>query len=112
MGEFWVMMEFANKEMMKKFCENVSVGSWFSIVKDATLDFQTEKRIAWVETEGIPFKLWTGNTFKRIAAKLGELLDVDDQKDSCFHSKRLCIHTKLERSISEEFKIIHRGKIY
>ncbi|GKC98060.1 nucleotide-binding alpha-beta plait domain-containing protein, partial [Tanacetum coccineum] len=112
MGEFWVMMKFANKEMIKKFRENVSVGSWFSIVKDATLDFQTEKRIAWVETEGIPFKLWTGNTFKRIAAKWGELLDVDDQEDSCFHSKRLCIHTKLERSISEEFKIIHRGKIY
>ena len=111
MGEFWVMMELANKEMMKKFRENVSVGSWFSIVKDATLDFQTEKRIAWVETEGIPFKLWTGNTFKQIAAKWGELLDVDDQKDSCFHSKRLCIHTKLERSISEEFKIIHHGKI-
>nr|GEU96001.1 nucleotide-binding alpha-beta plait domain-containing protein [Tanacetum cinerariifolium] len=112
MGEFWVMMEFANKEMIKKFRDNVSVGSWFSIVKDATLDFQTKKRIAWVETEGIPFKLWTCYTFKRIVAKWGELLDVDDQEDSCFHSKRLCIHTKLERSISEEFKIIHRGKIY
>nr|GEW35675.1 nucleotide-binding alpha-beta plait domain-containing protein [Tanacetum cinerariifolium] len=55
MGEFWVMMEFTNKEMIKKFRDN---------------------------------------------------------EDSCFQSKRLCIHTKLERSISEEFKIIHRGKIY
>ena len=36
-------MEFANKEMMKKFRKNVSVGSWFSIVKDVTLYFQTEK---------------------------------------------------------------------
>nr|GEV35383.1 RNA-directed DNA polymerase, eukaryota [Tanacetum cinerariifolium] len=112
MGEFWIMMEFANKEMIKKFRDNLSVGSWFSIVKDATLDFQTKKRIAWVETEGIPFKLWTGYTFKHIAAKWGELLDVDDQEDSCFHSKRLCIYTKLERSISKEFKIIHHGKIY
>nr|GEV41620.1 RNA-directed DNA polymerase, eukaryota [Tanacetum cinerariifolium] len=88
MGEFWVMMEFVNKEMIKKFCDNVSVGSWFLIVKDATLDFQTEKRIVWVETEGIPFKLWTGYTFKCIAAKWGELLDVDDQENSCFHSKQ------------------------
>ncbi|GKC17684.1 nucleotide-binding alpha-beta plait domain-containing protein [Tanacetum coccineum] len=112
MGEFWVMMEFANKELIKKFRENVSVGSWFSKVTDASLDFQPDKRIAWVETEGIPFKLWTDNTFKRIAAKWGVLLDVDDPEDSCFHSKRLCIHTKVERSILEEFKIIHRGKIY
>nr|GEY85284.1 hypothetical protein [Tanacetum cinerariifolium] len=74
---------------------------------DATLDFQTKKRIAWVETEGIPFKLWTGYTFKHIAANWGELLDVDDQEDSCFHSKRLCIYTKQERSISKEFKIIY-----
>nr|GEV06651.1 RNA-directed DNA polymerase, eukaryota [Tanacetum cinerariifolium] len=85
LGEFWVMMVFANKEMIKKFRDN---------------------------TEGIPFKLWTGYTFKHIAAKWGEHLDVNDQEDSCFHSKRLCIHTKLERSISKEFKIIHRGKIY
>nr|GEW26082.1 RNA-directed DNA polymerase, eukaryota, reverse transcriptase zinc-binding domain protein [Tanacetum cinerariifolium] len=42
----------------------------------------------------------------------GELLDVDDQEETCFHSKRLCIHTKSGRSILEEFKIIHRGKVY
>nr|GEU47867.1 putative reverse transcriptase domain-containing protein [Tanacetum cinerariifolium] len=51
-------------------------------------------------------------TFIRIANKWGELLDVDDQEDTCFHSKRLCIHTKMDRSISDEFKIIHRGKTY
>nr|GEX76746.1 RNA-directed DNA polymerase, eukaryota [Tanacetum cinerariifolium] len=112
MGEFWVMMEFANKEVIKKFRDNVSVGSWFLKVTDASLDFQPDKRIAWVETEGIPFNLWTDNTFNRIADKWGFLLDVDDQEDSCFHSKRLYIHTKVERSISGEFKIIHRGKIY
>nr|GEY14352.1 nucleotide-binding alpha-beta plait domain-containing protein [Tanacetum cinerariifolium] len=61
---------------------------------------------------GIPFKLWTNNTFSRIANKWGELLDVDDQEESCFHSKRLCIHTQMVRSISEEFKIMHRGKTY
>nr|GEX69244.1 RNA-directed DNA polymerase, eukaryota [Tanacetum cinerariifolium] len=51
-------------------------------------------------------------TFKRIAAKWGNLLDVDGQEETCYHSKRLCIHMKNKRSIVEEFKIIHRGKIY
>nr|GEU84055.1 putative RNA-directed DNA polymerase, eukaryota, reverse transcriptase zinc-binding domain protein [Tanacetum cinerariifolium] len=55
---------------------------------DASLDFHTDKRIAWVEIEEIPFKLWSGKTFNRIAAKWGELLDVDDQEDTCFHSKQ------------------------
>ncbi|GKA08008.1 RNA-directed DNA polymerase, eukaryota [Tanacetum coccineum] len=112
MGELWVMMEFVTEESIKLFRDNVSVGSWFSQIKQASMDFVTEGRIAWVEIEGIPFKLWSGNTFKRIAAKWGELLDVDDQEEMCFHSKRLCIHTKSGRNILEEFKIIYRGKVF
>ncbi|GJR20023.1 RNA-directed DNA polymerase, eukaryota, reverse transcriptase zinc-binding domain protein [Tanacetum coccineum] len=110
--KFCVAGVYHNKELIQKFHENVSVGSWFSCIKDASMEFQPDKRIAWVEVEGIPLKLWSGNTFNRIAAKWGDLLDVDDQEDSCFHSKRLCVHTKVVRSISEEFKTIHRGKIY
>nr|GEV45238.1 nucleotide-binding alpha-beta plait domain-containing protein [Tanacetum cinerariifolium] len=112
MGEFWVMLEFASQKKMKMFQSNVSIGSWFSDTKAASLEFQLVKRIAWVEVEGIPFKMWSGSTFNRIANKWGELLDVDDQEESCFHSKRLFILTKISRSILEEFKIIHRGKIY
>nr|GEZ88367.1 nucleotide-binding alpha-beta plait domain-containing protein [Tanacetum cinerariifolium] len=44
--------------------------------------------ITWVEVKGIPFKLWTRNTCKRIMAKWRELLDIDDQEETCFHSKR------------------------
>ncbi|GJZ87560.1 RNA-directed DNA polymerase, eukaryota [Tanacetum coccineum] len=112
LGEFWVMLEFTSKETMKMFQDNVSIGSWFSVIRAASLDFQLMKRIAWVEVEGIPFKLWSSKTFNCIATKWGELLDVDDEEETCYHSKRLCIHTKMVRSISEEFKIIHKGKLY
>ncbi|GJU36876.1 RNA-directed DNA polymerase, eukaryota, reverse transcriptase zinc-binding domain protein [Tanacetum coccineum] len=81
MGELWVLLEFGSEDSMKLFQDNV-------------------------EVEGIPFKLWTDNTFKRIATKWGELLDIDDQEEMCFHSKRLCIYTKTEKNIFEEFKII------
>nr|GFA50218.1 hypothetical protein [Tanacetum cinerariifolium] len=57
-------------------------------------DFVTNGRIAWVEVEGVLLKLWSHNTFKRIADRWGKLLDVDDQEETCYHSKRLCIHTK------------------
>nr|GEW70310.1 RNA-directed DNA polymerase, eukaryota [Tanacetum cinerariifolium] len=72
----------------------MGVGSWFSVLKQASSDFIPEGRIVWVEIEGVPFKLWSKNTFKRIAAKWGELLDVDDQEEEGFHSKRLCICSK------------------
>ncbi|GJR94349.1 RNA-directed DNA polymerase, eukaryota [Tanacetum coccineum] len=81
-------------------------------LNDASLDFNTDGRIAWVEIEGVPFKLWSGNTFKRIASKWGELLDVDDQEDTCYHSKRLCLYTRQDVNIFENFKIIFWGKVF
>ncbi|GJY69402.1 RNA-directed DNA polymerase, eukaryota, partial [Tanacetum coccineum] len=112
MGELWVMLEFKVEESLLKFQESISAMSWFSQVVKVTPEFEVEGRIAWVEVEGIPFKLWTSNTFARIAEKWGKLLDVDDEEETCYHSKRLCIHMKSGKSINEEFKIIHRGKIF
>ncbi|GJT97201.1 nucleotide-binding alpha-beta plait domain-containing protein [Tanacetum coccineum] len=52
--------------------------------KGLTNEFEVDcKGIAWVEVEGVPFKLWTNNTFTRIAEKWGKLLDVDDQDETC-----------------------------
>ncbi|GKA10508.1 RNA-directed DNA polymerase, eukaryota [Tanacetum coccineum] len=112
MGELWVMMEFKSVDSMSKFRECVSVMSWFSQIMDASNEFEVEGRIAWVEVEGVPFRLWTENSFARIADKWGKLLDVDDQDETCFHSKRLCVYTKSGKSIREDFKVIHRGKTY
>nr|GEY47068.1 RNA-directed DNA polymerase, eukaryota, reverse transcriptase zinc-binding domain protein [Tanacetum cinerariifolium] len=78
--------------------ENIGVGSWISVLKQASSYFIPEGRIVWVEIEGIPFKLWSNTTFKWIAAKWGELLGVDDQEEEGFHSKRLCIYSKSDDS--------------
>ncbi|GJQ90434.1 RNA-directed DNA polymerase, eukaryota [Tanacetum coccineum] len=112
MGELWVMLEFKFEKALLKFQESTSVMSWFSQVVKVTPEFEVEGRIAWVEVEGIPFKLWTRNTFARVAEKWGKLLDVDDEEETCYHSKRLCIHMKSGKSINEDFKIIHRGKMF
>nr|GEW69331.1 RNA-directed DNA polymerase, eukaryota [Tanacetum cinerariifolium] len=111
-GELWVLLEFVTRESIKLYRDNVSFGSWFSQIIEASRYFVTNGRIAWVEVEGVPFKLWSHNTFKRIANRWGKLLDVDDQEETCYHSKRLCIYTKSGRNILESFKIIHRGKAH
>ncbi|PWA56335.1 diacylglycerol kinase 1 [Artemisia annua] len=89
LGELWVMLEFINNETKESFWGNVGAKSWFSVLKHASLDFIPDGRMAWVEIDGIPFKFWSDNTFKRIAAKWGELMDMDDYDETGFHSKRL-----------------------
>jgi hypothetical protein len=112
MGELWVLLEFESTKAKELFQDNVGVGSWFSVLRQASNDFTTEGRIVWVEVEGIPFKFWSGSTFKRIAAKWGDLLDFDDHLEMSYHSKRLCIQTKVCSNIFENFKIVFRGKVH
>nr|GFA02069.1 RNA-directed DNA polymerase, eukaryota, reverse transcriptase zinc-binding domain protein [Tanacetum cinerariifolium] len=69
--------------------DNVGAGSWFSVLQQAEYDFTVEGRIVWVEVE-----------------------EVDDQEESCFHSRRLCIYTKSHSNIFDSFKIAFRGKVY
>nr|GEV09463.1 RNA-directed DNA polymerase, eukaryota [Tanacetum cinerariifolium] len=62
MGELWVMLKFQSTEALTKFRKSVSTASWFSQIINATIDFEIEGRITWVEVEGVPLKLWSGNT--------------------------------------------------
>ncbi|GJV76435.1 nucleotide-binding alpha-beta plait domain-containing protein [Tanacetum coccineum] len=78
MGELWVLLEFISPKSKDLFRNNVGVGSWFSEMRDVSIEFNPDGRIVWVEVEGVPLKFWSGNTFKRIAEKWGDLLDVDD----------------------------------
>nr|GEY08105.1 RNA-directed DNA polymerase, eukaryota, reverse transcriptase zinc-binding domain protein [Tanacetum cinerariifolium] len=62
--------------------------------------------------EGIPLKVWSKNTFKRISSKWEALLNVDDSKEGCLHRKRLCIYMTDMSNIFESFKLIYQGKTY
>ncbi|GKA02716.1 RNA-directed DNA polymerase, eukaryota [Tanacetum coccineum] len=83
MGELRVLLGFALEDSKILFHDNVGAGSWFSQLKQASMEFNSE----------------------------GELLHIDDQEDNRFHSKRICIYTKFE-NIFEAFKIIFRGKVF
>ncbi|GKE53023.1 nucleotide-binding alpha-beta plait domain-containing protein [Tanacetum coccineum] len=112
LGELWVLLEFETAKAKDSFRGNVGVSSWFLVIKQAYAEFVPEGRLVWVELDGVPFKFWSGPTFKRIAAKWGELLDVDDYDESNLHSKRICILSKVCEHIHESFKIVFRGKVY
>nr|GEV75973.1 RNA-directed DNA polymerase, eukaryota [Tanacetum cinerariifolium] len=47
-----------------------------------------------------------------IGKKWGEVVDLEDNEDSFFRRKRLCIKTKHAVSILEAFKIIVKGKVF
>nr|GEX37501.1 RNA-directed DNA polymerase, eukaryota [Tanacetum cinerariifolium] len=78
---------------------------------NAIHDFVSDERIVWVDIEGIPLNVWSRETFMRIGKKWGDTLDIEDNVNSSFGRKRLCIKTKKPVSILESFKIIFKGKV-
>ncbi|GJV40575.1 RNA-directed DNA polymerase, eukaryota, reverse transcriptase zinc-binding domain protein [Tanacetum coccineum] len=69
------------------------------------------ERIMWLTCEVNHLKCGSFN-FKKIGAKWGTLLDVENKEDGNYHSKRLCIHTKGITNVFESFKIVYKGKVY
>nr|GFB14261.1 RNA-directed DNA polymerase, eukaryota [Tanacetum cinerariifolium] len=110
MGGYWVMVSFPSVETMKNFQSNVGVESWFSQIQTVSHDFVIDGRVTWVEIEGLPFKMWTENTFRRVASKWGSLLDMDEKEDVCYHSKRIFINTNVASNIFESFKVNYKGR--
>ncbi|GJW18745.1 RNA-directed DNA polymerase, eukaryota [Tanacetum coccineum] len=110
-GKRFGFVRFINVFSVERL-ENRGAGSWFSVLKQTPIEFIPKGRILWVEIEGVPFKLWSKNTFKKIASKWGEILDTEDQEEDGFYTKRLCIYSKLENNIYENFKVIFRGKVF
>ncbi|GJW36815.1 RNA-directed DNA polymerase, eukaryota [Tanacetum coccineum] len=106
LGGLWVMMEFSSLITKEKFLHHVGVASWFNSLSNAQPYFVSKERIVWVDIEGVPLHLWSHATFTKIGSKWGELLEMEELKDDLFARKRLCIKTKQEDNILENFKIL------
>ncbi|GKB24958.1 RNA-directed DNA polymerase, eukaryota [Tanacetum coccineum] len=53
LGGYWVMIEFLSEEVKKKFQSNVGIGTWFSQLQQASIDFNIDGRVTWVDLEGL-----------------------------------------------------------
>nr|GEZ74635.1 RNA-directed DNA polymerase, eukaryota [Tanacetum cinerariifolium] len=112
LGGLWVMIECDNVETKANMLQHIGVKSWFHVLQNAVHDFVSDEWIVWVDIEGISLNVCSRETFTRIGKKGGEALDIEDNIDSSFGRKRLCIKTKVPLSILESFKVIFKGKVY
>ncbi|GJR53356.1 RNA-directed DNA polymerase, eukaryota [Tanacetum coccineum] len=108
-GGLWVMIELDSTSTKEKFMQHVGVASWFARLCNAQEDFVSRERIVWVDIEGVPLRAWSQSTFKKIGAKWGEVMKLEENKEDMFARKRICIKTSREDNILERFKITVRG---
>ncbi|GJY97938.1 RNA-directed DNA polymerase, eukaryota [Tanacetum coccineum] len=87
-------------------------GNVVDVPKAASNDLSIKGGVTWVRDCGIPLKMWSKNTFNRIASIWDTLLHVENQEDECYHRKRICINTNVKSNIFESFKAIYQGKVF
>nr|GEV51388.1 RNA-directed DNA polymerase, eukaryota, nucleotide-binding alpha-beta plait domain protein [Tanacetum cinerariifolium] len=88
------------------------VGLWFSSLKPACNSFVSDERVVWISLEGLPLKVWTRNTFAKVASKWGDLVEWEDLAEKSLFCKRLYVKTKLNEIIAKRFKVIMKGSVY
>ncbi|GKA84378.1 palmitoyl-acyl carrier protein thioesterase, chloroplastic [Tanacetum coccineum] len=82
LGGQWVLLELDSVTSKEKITNHVGVGSWFEVLKPACNSFVCEERLVWVAIEGLPVKALTRNTYAKIIASWGELVDINES-DNC-----------------------------
>nr|GEV57284.1 RNA-directed DNA polymerase, eukaryota [Tanacetum cinerariifolium] len=54
-------------------------------------------------------KVWSRNTFSRIASRWGTLLNREELEEEGYHSNKICIRTKLKTVVFDSFKMVYRS---
>ncbi|GJY28669.1 hypothetical protein Tco_0404436 [Tanacetum coccineum] len=84
MGGFWVLIEFLSLSAKDNFKSHVRIGSWFSILQQASYSFMLDERVAWVDIEGVPMKVkFIGFGLKR----LEDDTDVEEVSETLFEQE-------------------------
>ncbi|GKE99291.1 hypothetical protein Tco_0022642, partial [Tanacetum coccineum] len=112
LGGLWVLIEMVSTSAKEKLLNYIGVGLWFSSLRPACNSFVSDKIIVWISLEGLPLKVWTRNTFAKVASKWGDLVEWEDLAEKSLFCKRLCVKTKLNEIIAERFKVIVKGLMY
>ncbi|GJR64738.1 hypothetical protein Tco_0010803 [Tanacetum coccineum] len=112
LGGQWVLLELDSVTSKEKITNHVGVGSWFEVLKPACNSFVCEERLVWVAIEGLPVKALTRNTYAKIIASWGELVDINESDNCSLSCIRVCVRTKPRVLINDRVKIIIKGQLH
>ncbi|GJU09895.1 hypothetical protein Tco_1132291 [Tanacetum coccineum] len=112
LGGQWVLLELDSVTSKEKITNHVGVGSWFEVLKWACNSFVCEERLVWVAIEGLPVKALTRNTYAKIIASWGELVDINESDNCSLSCIRVCVRTKPRVLINDRVKIIIKGQLH
>ncbi|GKA59629.1 hypothetical protein Tco_0758942 [Tanacetum coccineum] len=90
LGGLWVLIETVSTSVKEKLLNHTSVGSWFSSLKLAYNSFVSNERVILISLKVLSLKVWTHNTFAKVASKWGDLVEWEDLAKKLYFEMEAC----------------------
>ena len=111
-GGVWVMFEFITEDVCHSFMQNEAMDHWLTEKKPWNRNFVSSDRIVWVDIEGLPIRAWSKAAFRKIIAKWGNVMHLDDMLGEDLYKNRVCMLTTYQHIISDTIKVSVDGEFF
>nr|GEY38441.1 RNA-directed DNA polymerase, eukaryota [Tanacetum cinerariifolium] len=112
LGGFWVMIELENEVSKSSLLDHVGVKSWYHIMQEATQDFVSEERVAFLVTPPV----FTPDVSEFLKDKGGEddtiSNDVEKEKTPPVHANVMNTNIEVTKWFIGESTSIHTGPVH
>ncbi|GKB31451.1 RNA-directed DNA polymerase, eukaryota, reverse transcriptase zinc-binding domain protein [Tanacetum coccineum] len=111
-GGLWIWIQFPSSSSCSKFQDNVTLKSFYTILKYASPSFKVDERMVWIEISGLPLCAWGSNAFKKVACMFGKFMFFEAEESTAMSSGRVCISTRSHYRISEKVNVEVHGELF
>ncbi|KAI3791081.1 hypothetical protein L2E82_04666 [Cichorium intybus] len=88
------------------------VEEWFSELTHWNRDFVCDKRLVWLDIEGMPLRSWCKSNFEKVANRWGQVVYMDGNLGISLAVHRLCVETKVMGIITEEMTVMINNHVF
>lgn len=113
-GGRFMLVVFPNENMRDKVINDKWIANWFEELKPWDEDPAQIERYVWLECYGLPLNAWNVQSFRAIANKWGQFLEVDNDTltGNSFEKGKVLIVTENAKKIEDQIQLVVNGKEY
>lgn len=78
---------------------------WIIEKRPRDRNFVPPERLVWVDVEGLPLRVWSKEAFRKILAKWGSIVHIDDALGEDVYKNRICVLTNFQNIIFDVLKV-------